>query len=76
MMVISPMSTRKTSVTIDEQLLEAARKVLSTRTVRDTIEGALREVLRVRARREEVEALSTLEGMDLDDDEIMAGAWR
>lgn len=70
------MGSRKTSVAIDEDLLDAARAELGTRTVRDTIEKALLEVLRVRARREEVEALTTLDGSDLDDDEVMAGAWR
>jgi Arc/MetJ family transcription regulator len=43
------MSTRKTSVAIDERLLNAARKVLNTTTVRETIEKALLEVLRARA---------------------------
>jgi hypothetical protein len=33
-------------------------------------------VLRARARREEVEALSTMKGMDLADPVVMSGAWR
>jgi len=40
------------------------------------VEEAFLEVLRERARREEVEALTTMRGMDLDDDEVMSGAWR
>ena len=40
------------------------------------MEEAFLEVLRERARREEVEALTGMEGMDLDDKEVMAGAWR
>jgi len=70
------MSTRKTSVVIDEELLTAVQEVLETRTVKDTIEQAFVEVLRTKARAEEVEALSSLRGMDLDNDEVMAGAWR
>jgi Arc/MetJ family transcription regulator len=70
------MSMRKTSVEINEELLSAAQQVLSTTTIKDTIEGALREVLRAKARREEVEALSTMRGMDLADPEVMARAWR
>lgn len=70
------MSTRKTSVEIDQQLLEAVQQALSTVTLRETIEEAFREVLRAEARREEVEALSTMRGMDLADPEVMAGAWR
>jgi len=70
------MSTRKTSVEINEELLAAAQRVLATTTIKDTIEGAFREILRAEARRAEVEALSTMKGMDLADPDIMAGAWR
>ena len=70
------MSSRKTSVVIDEDLLAAVQSVLETKTLKDTIERAFLEVLRVRAREEEVEALASLRGMDLADDEVMSGAWR
>jgi Arc/MetJ family transcription regulator len=70
------MSTRKTSVEINDELLRAVKQALATTTVRETIEKAFLEILRARARREEVEALSTMSGMDLADPEIMAGAWR
>jgi len=70
------MSTRKTSVEIDEGLLEEVRGILATSTIRETIEEAFREVVRQRARREEIEALSLMRGMELDDPEVMAGAWR
>lgn len=70
------MSVRKTSVEINEDLLTAVQRVLSTATLKDTIEQAFREVLRAEARREEVEALSTLRGMDLSDEKVMSRAWR
>jgi Arc/MetJ family transcription regulator len=70
------MSTRKTSVEINEDLLSAVQRVLATKTIKDTIEEAFREILRVQARREEVEALRTMQGLDLADPEVMAGAWR
>lgn len=70
------MGTRKTSVEINEELLAAVKQILSTATVKETIEEAFLEVLRDRARREEVEALSTMRGMDLADAEAMARAWR
>ena len=70
------MATRKTSVVINEELLDTVRRVLATKTVRETIEMAFREVLRVQARREEVEALSTMSGMDLNDPDVMKKAWR
>ncbi len=70
------MASHKTSVAIDEDLLAAVQEVLETRTVKDTIEQAFLEILRARARQEEVEVLSTLSGMDLDDDQVMSKAWR
>lgn len=70
------MSVRKTSVEINEDLLTAVQRVLSTTTLKETIEQAFREILRVEARREEVEALSTMRGMDLQDEKVMSGAWR
>jgi Arc/MetJ family transcription regulator len=69
-------TVRKTSVEINEELLVAVQRVLSTATIKDTIEEAFREILRAEARREEVEALATLGGLDLSDPAIMAGAWR
>lgn len=70
------MSFRKTSVEIDESLLDEVRAILATSTVKETIDGAFREVVRQRARREEIEALSSMRGMDLADPGVMAGAWR
>ena len=70
------MPSRKTSVEIDEQQLAAAQRILATRTIRETIEAAFRELVRAQARRDEVSALRTMEGLDLADPEIMAGAWR
>ena len=70
------MGGRKTSVEIDEELLEAARRILETTTVKDTVEEAFREVARVEARRQEVETLTSMEGLDLADPDIMGGAWR
>jgi Arc/MetJ family transcription regulator len=68
--------SRKTSVEIDVELLAAVQDVLRTSTIRETIEEAFLEVLRSRARREEIEALASMKGMDLADESVMAGAWR
>lgn len=70
------MGVRKTSLAIDEELLSAAKGILKTSTVRETVELALLEVLRSRARRDEVAALSTMRGMDLADKNVMSKAWR
>ena len=70
------MGTRKTSVEIDEDLLEAAKRILETTTVRDTVEEAFREVARVEARHQEVETLTRMSDLDLGAPDVMAGAWR
>ena len=70
------MSVRKTSVEINEELMTAVQRVLSTATLKETIEEAFREVLRADARREEVAALSTMSGMDLADQDVMSRVWR
>ena len=70
------MSTRKTSVEIDEELLEEVRRILGTSTLKETVNEAFLEVLRERARRREVEALAEMRGMELDDPEVMRSAWR
>lgn len=70
------MSYRKTSVEYNAELLQAVQKVLSTKTFKETIEKAFYEVLRTEARRQEIEALCHMDGMDLDDPEVMAKAWR
>jgi Arc/MetJ family transcription regulator len=55
-------STRKTSVEIDQELLVEVRRILHTSTVRETVERAFREVVQREARRQEVVALSTMGG--------------
>ena len=67
---------RKTRVVIDDRLLEQVRDLLGTASIRDTIDRALREILRAEARRREVAALSEGHGLDLTNEEIMAKAWR
>ena len=69
------MGARKTSIAIDEDLAAAARKVLGTHNLKDTVERALREVLRAQARRDEAAALGEMRGMDLDNPDVMAKSW-
>jgi Arc/MetJ family transcription regulator len=67
---------RKTSVDIDDHLIEQVRRVLGTSSIKETIDSALREVLRVDARRQEIRALAEMDGMDLANKDVMAKAWR
>lgn len=66
----------KTTLVLDEAKLKRVRKLLGTKGIRDTIDRALDEVLAMEARRRLVERLRTMDGLDLDQPEIMAGAWR
>ena len=70
------MSIKKTSVAIDEELLEEVQEALRTTTIRETIHEALTEVLRIRARRRVVSDLRNMEGLELDKSDVMRGAWR
>jgi Arc/MetJ family transcription regulator len=70
------MSVLRASVEINEELVTAVQRVLSTTTLKETIEEAFREVLRAEARREEVQALFSMSGMDLADQDVMSRSWR
>ncbi len=67
---------RKTTIAIDDEKLEAVRDALGTSGITETVDRALHEVLAAEARRREVERLTTMHGIDLDDPEVMARAWR
>ena len=67
---------RKTSVDVDDRLLDQVREVLGTSSIKETIDGALREVMRIEARRGEIRALAAMDGLDLADEKVMARAWR
>jgi Arc/MetJ family transcription regulator len=70
------MSRRRTLVEIDPELLDAAKSFLGTTTIKDTIDRALREIVRSQVTGEHLRDMRTLEGLDLDDPEVMAQAWR
>ncbi len=67
---------RKTSFEIDTAKVAAAKDVLGTRTLTDTVDAALSEVIALRQRRELLELLSTPGALELNDPDVMAGAWR
>lgn len=66
----------KTLVDVDEEQLVAAQKELGTRTKKDTVNAALRQVTALAARRRDLERLAAGELPDLVDDEVMRAAWR
>lgn len=69
-------SVRKTSFDLDFDKVNAARELLGTRTLTETVDAALEEVVRRQQRRELVELLSTPGVHSLNDPDVMSGAWR
>ncbi len=67
---------RKTSVEINDRLIAEAMRLLGTSSIKDTIDGALRELVQREARRQEIRALTATDCLDLDDEAVMAKAWR
>lgn len=69
-------SKRKTSFEIDTAKVEAAKAVLGTKGLTDTVDAALTEVVGVRQRLALLELLETPGTLELSDPEVMRGAWR
>ncbi len=69
-------AVRKTTLEIDDRELDEARRILGTRGIKDTVDAALRAVRTQEARAALVDQLASLDGLDLDDAEVMRGAWR
>ncbi|HVA60423.1 MAG TPA: type II toxin-antitoxin system VapB family antitoxin [Mycobacteriales bacterium] len=66
----------KTLVDVDDELLAQVATELGTRTKKDTINSALRDVLRRRAAARHVDFIRGGALSDLLDPEVMGEAWR
>jgi len=64
---------RRTTLDIDEEMLAQAREILGTRGIKDTVDEALREVVRREAGERLIAWLK--ENEDLRNPEIMDRAW-
>lgn len=69
-------SMRKTTIVIDEELLREASDVLGTHGLKATVDRALKEIVAIEARKQVIEQLRTMDGLDLDNEEVMSQAWR
>jgi predicted O-methyltransferase YrrM len=67
---------RKTSFEIDTAKVDAAKQILGTKGLTDTVDAALGEVVKLQQRRELIELLFDSDALALDDPEAMRGAWR
>jgi Arc/MetJ family transcription regulator len=66
----------KKLIDIDEDTLAQATQILGADTMKDTVNRALLEVVLLAERRTHADRLASMQGLDLDNDHIMAGAWR
>jgi Arc/MetJ family transcription regulator len=69
-------SRRKTSFEIDTAKVAAAQEILGTKTLTDTVDAALSEVVKLRQRKTLMELLFRPGALALDDPDAMSGAWR
>jgi Arc/MetJ family transcription regulator len=56
--------THRTTIELDEALLDETRQVLGTSGIRETVEGAMREVTRAARRARLAERIRTGKGID------------
>ena len=70
----------KRLIDVEDEVLEAARRVLGTATIKDTVNTALRATVQAAERRERLDAAAlkrfAAASRDLLDDDVMADAWR
>ena len=66
---------RKTSFEIDTKKVDVAREILGTKTMTDTVDAALDEIVK-RKQREKLLELLDSGALELDNPEVMKGAWR
>lgn len=66
----------KTLIDLDEQLLAKTQRILGTSTKKDTVNAAMRDVVRRAAAEDFLEMARSGALQDLADPEVMAQAWR
>jgi len=73
---VTAAAKRKTSFEVDFDKVQSAKEILGTRTLTDTVDAALDEVIKLQQRRHLLEMLFTPGRLQLDDPDVMARAWR
>lgn len=66
---------RKTSLEIDTEKVDVAREILGTKTMTETIDAALDAIAQREAGRKLIEILDTPGALELDNPDVMKGAW-
>lgn len=75
-LAVNSLTRHKISIEIDTAKIDAVKELLGTKTLTDTVDAALSEVIKVRQRRDLVEILFRPGALDLDNSEVMSRAWR
>jgi hypothetical protein len=73
---VSSATRRKTSFAVDFAKVDAAKQILGTTSLTDTVDVALDEIVKLEQRQRLVELLFTPDALELGDPDVMAGAWR
>ena len=66
----------RTTIELDQKKLARVRRVLGTKGIKETVERAFDEILAMELRKRHAERLIRQEGIDLNDEDVMAAAWR
>ena len=66
----------KRLVDIDDELLEAAKALLGAATMKEAVNRSLEAVVLADRRRRHADRLEAMRGLELDDPNVMSGAWR
>jgi Arc/MetJ family transcription regulator len=66
----------KTTLEVDEELLARAGAILGTRGLKATVQRALEEIVAREARRRFGQRLQKMDGLELDNRDLMSEAWR
>ena len=66
----------KRLVDIDDVLLERAARVLGAATMKEAVNRSLASVIDTDRRRRHVARLREMTSLDLDNPDVMSGAWR
>jgi Arc/MetJ family transcription regulator len=67
---------RKTTLDVDDELVDQAARILGTSGLKATVDRALHEVIAREARERLVEQLKAMDGLDLDKPDVLEQAWR
>jgi hypothetical protein len=67
---------RKTSFEVDTEKVEAAKGILGTKTMTETVDVALDAIIRREAGRKLIEILDTRGALELNNPDVMKGTWR